>query len=157
MLAFFLPLIATLGCGLVAGVFFAFSAFVMRALARRPAHEALTAMQAINVTVLNPWFLGVFLGTGMVCAAALAHAVTLWPSRSAALLTAGSLLYLLGTVLVTMTCNVPRNERLARLSAADPAAQSAWREYVDGWTRWNHVRTVASLAAAAAFAVALTA
>jgi uncharacterized membrane protein len=60
-------------------------------------------------------------------------------------------------VLVTMTCNVPRNERLARLSAADPAARSAWREYLDGWTRWNHVRTVASLAAAAAFAVTLTA
>ena len=40
---------AVLGCGLVAGIFFAFSTFVMRALGRRPAGEGIAAMQAINI------------------------------------------------------------------------------------------------------------
>ena len=71
-----LSLGGTLGCGLVAGVFFAFSTFVMRALERRPAPEAIAAMQSINVAVLNPWFLGVFVGTALVCAGASAAAQT---------------------------------------------------------------------------------
>ena len=30
-----------------------------------------------------------------------------------------------------------------------------WAEYVSGWTSWNHVRTAASLAAAASLTIAL--
>src|SRR5258705_6992637 len=44
-----------LGAGLVAGVFFAFSSFVMAALARLPPAQAIAAMQSINVTVVNRW------------------------------------------------------------------------------------------------------
>ena len=47
----------------MAGVFFAFSTFVMQALARLQPAQGTEAMQAINRTVLNPWFPGVFLGT----------------------------------------------------------------------------------------------
>jgi uncharacterized membrane protein len=47
-LLFVLTLFAALGCGLVAGVFFAFSTFVMKALARLPAEQGIAAMQAIN-------------------------------------------------------------------------------------------------------------
>jgi uncharacterized membrane protein len=66
-----LTLCSALGSGLMAGVFFAFSTFVMRALARRPFAEGIEAMQEINRTVLNPWFLGVFFGT--------AGGVSCWP------------------------------------------------------------------------------
>src|SRR5688500_9730511 len=59
---------AALGSGVIGGVFYAFSTFVMRALRRRPAGEAVAAMQAINVAVINPLFLGVFLGTAAACA-----------------------------------------------------------------------------------------
>ena len=58
---------AALGSALIAGVFFAFSTFVMAALARLPPAQGIAAMQAINVTVLNPWFLGVFVGTAIAC------------------------------------------------------------------------------------------
>ena len=61
-----MALVAALGCGLIAGVFFAFSSFVMKALSLLPPHEGLVAMQAINVAVLNPWFLGTFIGTALV-------------------------------------------------------------------------------------------
>lgn len=53
-------LIAALGSGLVAGAFFAFFAFVIKALSRLPPGEGIAAMQSINVAVLNPWFLAAF-------------------------------------------------------------------------------------------------
>ena len=66
-LFFALKLLAALGCGLMAGVFFAFSAFVMNALARLPAAAGIAAMQSINITVINPLFMTVFLGTAANC------------------------------------------------------------------------------------------
>ena len=45
--------LAAIGSGLIAGVFFAFSTFVMRALGRRPPTEGMAAMQAINVAVIR--------------------------------------------------------------------------------------------------------
>ena len=43
-----LTISSALGSGLMAGVFFAFSTFVMRALARRPFAEGIGAMQELN-------------------------------------------------------------------------------------------------------------
>ncbi|RQR26413.1 DUF1772 domain-containing protein [Burkholderia sp. Bp9142] len=56
-----------------------------------------------------------------------------------------------------MAVNVPLNEALA---AADPAtAQGAalWARYAHDWTRWNHVRTVASVAACVLFVAGIAA
>ena len=75
----------------------------------------------------------------------------------AAFLVAGSLLYMIGTFLVTIARNVPRNDALARVAPSDPAASGLWARYVSEWTAWNHVRTAAALAAAAAFTFALAA
>ena len=152
---FALTLFAALGCGLIAGVFFAFSAFVMKALARLPPGEGMAAMQSINVAVLNPWFLGAFLGTAAACVVALISSLLRWNQPGAVYLALGAVLYLAGGLLVTMVCNVPRNEALARLARADPQGASRWAGYVASWTAWNHVRTAASLAAAAAFSIAL--
>ena len=58
--------IALLGSALVGGVFFAFSSFVMKALARMPSSEGIAAMQSINVVVINPAFLGAFIGTALL-------------------------------------------------------------------------------------------
>ena len=63
---FLTTMIAALGSGLIAGTFFVFSVAVMRALGQRPANEGMAAMQAINIVILNPIFLGVFLGTTIV-------------------------------------------------------------------------------------------
>lgn len=62
-----LTFIAAIGSGLIAGVFFAFSTFIMSALARLQPPQGIAAMQSINITVINPWFMMVFLGTAMVC------------------------------------------------------------------------------------------
>lgn len=150
-----LTFLAALGSGLIAGTFFAFSVFVMRALARLPAEQGIAAMQSINVVVLNPVFLGTFLGTGLVCALLGATALLGWSHRPAPWLMAGSLAYLAGSLLVTMLRNVPMNDTLKRLEATSPDATHYWPRYVADWTFWNHVRTAASLAATACFMAAL--
>jgi uncharacterized membrane protein len=48
-------LATALGCGLIAGVFFAFSTFVMKALGSLLPAQGIAAMQSINLAVLNPW------------------------------------------------------------------------------------------------------
>jgi uncharacterized membrane protein len=154
-LLFAVTLLAALGCGLIAGVFFAFSAFVMKALARLPPGEGIAAMQSINVAVLNPWFLGAFFGTAAACAVALICSISRWHEPGAVYLFLGAVLYLAGSLLVTMVFNVPRNQALAAVAPADPEAASRWTGYVASWTAWNHVRTAASLAAAASCSIAL--
>ena len=81
-----LTLVSALGCGLVAGVFFAFSAFVMKALSRLSPRYGIVAMQSINVAVLNPWFLGTFLGTAAACLVALVLSLARWQEPGAAYL-----------------------------------------------------------------------
>ena len=105
-------------------------------------------MQSINVVVLNPGFLGLFMGTALACAVLLVYALMHWQAPGAICLAAGSLCYVLGTFGVTMAFNVPRNNALARLDPASPEAAGFWRGYVAGWTMWNHVRTLAALVAA---------
>ncbi len=140
--------VAALGAALVAGIFFTFSTFVMRALARLPSHEGIAAMQSINVVVLNPWFFAAFFGTGIVSLAAVAVAALGGDGLPVAI-TLGSALYLLGCIGVTIAGNVPLNERLAGHVPTGDDAEQVWRHYLSRWTLWNHVRTAASLAAAA--------
>ena len=62
---------AALGSGLIAGTFFVFSVAIMPAFERLSATEGARAMQSINVVIINPAFLGIFLGTGVLSAAIL--------------------------------------------------------------------------------------
>ena len=146
---------AVLGCGLVAGIFFAFSTFVMSALGRLPAKDGIAAMQAINITVLNPWFYAAFFGTAAACLVLAVLALTGWNGTHTAFLIAGSALYLLGTLLVTIAFNVPLNDQLAKIDPESADGAALWTHYLVRWNSWNHVRTVASLAAAAAYMMAL--
>ena len=150
-----LNFLAALGSGLIGGVFFAFSAFVMAALGRLPPDQGVSAMQAINVAVLNPWFLAAFFGTAAACAVLAIAVFFRWSEPGAILLLAGSLLYLVGTILVTLRLNVPLNDALAAARPEDAESAVLWKRYLTEWTAWSHLRTAASLAAAAAFILAL--
>ncbi len=147
---------ASLGCGLMAGIFFAFSNFVMRAFARISPAQGIAAMQAVNITVLNPLFLSAFMGTGLLCAAAIVVALMVGEGHGSGYLLAGGVLYLLGNIGVTAVFNVPMNDALARVDADSQSALRIWHDYLAKWTFWNHVRTVTALAAAASFTLALT-
>jgi uncharacterized membrane protein len=152
-----LTFLTALGCGVIGGVFYAFSTFVMRALLRRPAAGAIAAMQAINVTVINPLFLGPFLATAAAAAALVAVALLRWAHAGSAWLLTGGLLYFAGTFGVTMLFNVPLNNVLEQIPPDAPDAAEQWTHYAARWTTWNHVRTAAAIAAMAAFILALLA
>ena len=150
----FIAVLSLLGAALMAGVFYAFSTFVMKALAVIPASAGMAAMQSINVVVINAMFLGVFLGTAFLSAANIVLASFDWQAQSIWIMS-GSVLYFVGTFLVTVVFNVPLNNRLANEPANDPAGHAVWQEYLGSWTFWNHVRTVAALLATAMFALGL--
>lgn len=150
-----LAVAAILGSAIIAGVFFAFSSFVMKALAKLPSSEGIEAMQSINVVVLNPSFLGVFMGTTVISVVVAALAVKGWAMPSAPYLLAGALLYVVGTFLVTGLGNVPLNNQLAAVSASDPDAIRVWKHYLDRWTMLNTIRTGAAIAAVMMFTVGL--
>ncbi|MDX1531264.1 MAG: anthrone oxygenase family protein [Rhodothermales bacterium] len=142
--------VAALGCGVLAGLFFVFSNTVMTALGRRPPNEAAAAMQAINAVILNPAFLGLFVGTAVACLVVAAAAL----AGGHPFLLGGAVLYLAGGLGVTAAANVPLNNRLERLGPG-PEAAACWGDYARRWTRWNHVRTGACLAAAASLTLGL--
>ena len=152
---FVLKLSAALGCGLVAGVFFAFSTFVMSALARLQPAQGIAAMQSINITVINPLFMTALFGTAAACIFLTLAALLKRHQPGAVYLLLGSLLYLVGTVLVTILFNVPLNDALATAKPESLDSASLWSRYLSNWTIWNHVRTVAALAASALLTIAL--
>ncbi len=145
----------TLGAAMVAGIFFAFSTFVMTALSRLLPEQGIAAMQSINVAVLNPWFLAVFFGTALGSIALALLGILYWDASGSTYLVSGSLLYLIGCILVTIVFNVPLNNTLAAVEPGSKEGAEMWTRYLSTWTTWNHLRTVASLAAAASFIMAI--
>lgn len=154
-IALILTFLAALGTGLIAGLFFAFSTSVMRALGKVPPNEGMAAMQHINLVILNPLFLGVFMGTAIVSIGAAILGVVGFGRPGSLWLIAGAVLYIVGSLMVTMRLNVPMNNALAAADTASAAGQEIWKNYLVNWTFWNHVRSLASLAASAAFTIGL--
>lgn len=137
-----------LGCGLMGGIYFAFSAFIMRALDGIDRAAGIAAMNSINTVILRSAFMPLFVGTTLASAALAVIGIVQAESARGPLLIAGGVVYVIGMFVVTMAFNVPLNDALLRGGARDPAT---WQRYFVSWTRWNHVRTIASLAAAALF------
>ena len=146
---------AAIGCGLVAGIFFAFSSFVISALGRMPSDHGIAAMNAINVTVINPGFVLAFFGTAALCLAASAGSALRWSGTASTLILAASAIYLIGCIGVTMLRNVPLNNELAAVSPGTPEAAALWTRYLSEWTLWNTVRTVVPAVSAILFTAAL--
>ena len=148
-------LVTALGCGLVAGVFFAFSSFVIASLKRLPSAQGIAAMHSINVLAVTPVFMVALFGTAAACLGLGAWALVASDGLPTALMLAACALYLVGVIGVTIAGNVPLNNRLAKLHPRDAGAAGFWDQYLTRWTAWNHVRTVAALAAAAVLTIAL--
>lgn len=146
---------AAIGSGILGGMFFSWSNLVMPALARIPAPAGIAAMNATNEVVQNPLFLLVFMGAPLLGAVLAIYAAMNLSQAGSPALIAGAVLIVAGMFGVTMFGNVPMNEALARLDPGSAAAAEYWRIVLDRWTFWNHVRTIASIGAMAAFILAL--
>ena len=150
-----LAIAALLGSGVIGGVFFAFSSFIMRSLSRLPSSEGIAAMQSINLVVLNRSFLGTFMGTAAIALLLIVLSLLQWGTQASPFLLTGAVLYFVGTFVVTIAGNVPLNDRLASADARDRNAVRFWEHYLERWTRLNTLRTVAAIAAALTFTLAL--
>lgn len=135
-----LILVAAVGAGLTAGVFLAFSSFVMTGLGRAPAPVGVRAMQEINRAAPNPVFMLTLFGTALL-AVGLAVAAVVGRGPGWGLVVAGAATYLV-CVGLTIGYHVPRNEALAALDPAAADTEKAWRTYLSDWTRLNHLRTI---------------
>lgn len=140
-----------LGCALNAGVFFAFSSFVMPAFDRLPAEQATSAMQSINLVVVQSALMPLLFGTALLASVAAIGSLRYgYPAR--ALICAGALVYMAGCIGVTSLGNVPLNDALAKMASAEAGAY--WPSFSSAWVMWNTVRTAACTGAAILFGIA---
>ena len=137
--------IAAIGAGLMAGVYFGFSGFIMRSLDQLGAAPATDAMNAINEVILRSWFMALFFGSTLLYAVLAAVAVFDTDLTGRWLLFTAGLIYVVGMFLCTALFNVPLNNRLADAGNDDNAKAETWTHYFKHWTRWNHLRSVCSL------------
>jgi len=139
---------AALGAALSGGVFLAFSTFVMPGLRRLPDAVGVQAMQSVNrAAPASPVFMLTLFGTAGLTAVLAVDAVVRRSEQAAMLRLGGSLAFLVAIVL-TAAYHVPRNDALALLDPTAAATAARWRTYAAGWTRWNHLRALASVAGA---------
>lgn len=152
---YYLTFASSLGAGLLAGVFFAFSAFIMQSLAKLPAEQGVSAMQSINTTIVSSSFMFVFMGTTALSFILGIVSLFKWGNTNAIYVIAGSLFIVVGVFLVTAIFNVPLNDTLASVKPGSVEGAQAWKDYLDRWMPWNHVRTVASIGALISFIIAI--
>lgn len=147
--------VSTVGCGLMAGLFFTFSVFMMRAFDRLPAGQGIAAMQSTNKTIVTPLFILTFVGTGVVCAVQGVLSLFRLDQPEGKWLLAGSVLYIAGVILLTGGYHIPRNDKLDTFDPTTAEAARYWSTYVREWTLWNHVRLLTSVGAVVSFIMAI--
>ena len=146
---------AALGSGMMAGLFCSFSGFVMQALSEIPRPNGIAAMQSINRVIVRPVFLFVFLGTGLAAALAVGTGWQQLDKTALVWTVAGGVVYVLGSIVVTIAFNVPLNNRLASVDAESEEGTKVWEAYLVTWVRWNHVRSIATIVSTVSLIVAV--
>lgn len=149
--------LSAIGGGLLAGLYFAFSAFIMTSLGRLDRTAGISAMNTINIEIVRSLFMPVFLGTTVAGVLLAGLALSRWGEPGALPMLLGGLLQVLGMFAVTVAFNVPLNNALAAVDPASAEGAALWARYLEEWTRWNHVRTLAGTGATALHILALVA
>lgn len=147
--------VAAVSTGVNGGVFFAWSAGIMPGLRELPAAQGILAMQAFNDSVVTPPYMLLLYGTAVLCVVLVVRAAMTWRGASAPWVLAAAIGYLLAAVVVTGAVHIPLTEALDSLDPSRAGAPARWDDLFTRWHWWNHVRTLTSIAAAVAFAVAL--
>ncbi len=144
--------LSAFACAVIAGVFLAFSDFVMRSLDRTSDGSGIEAMQIINREVLRTIFMVLLIGMAITAPVLALFAYHTQPGPPAMAIIIASAIYTFGVFGVTLGFNVPKNQRLDKLTVPGATAENYWKqEFYPNWTVWNHVRTAASALAAIGF------
>lgn len=151
-----LTVIAAIGAGLSAGVYLAFSTFVMPGLRKQSPSSAISAMNSINKAApSSPLLMLMLFGTGIVSVLVMIagihrhDAATVWQI-------AGAVLYLL-SVLILVGYHVPHNNQLMKVDPNSPGAGATWSHFYSAWMAWNHARTLTAFGGATSLVLALRA
>jgi len=147
--------LSAIGCGLLAGLYFAFSTFIMGALGRIEPSAGIAAMNSINSVIVRSLFMPVFLGSSLIALVLAGMALFQWQQPGSAAILAGGGIYVIGMFVCTMAFNVPLNNTLMAVDPASVRGADVWARYLRDWTFWNHVRTVASTVAMVLFIQAI--
>ncbi len=150
-----LGVLAVTGSGVVTGLLFAFSNFVMRTLAELPNDKGMSVMRRVNKTIINPVFLVFFLGTPVLCVLIAYQSFQGLDLAGNWFLFLGAITYLIGPFGLTVLFNVPLNNRLARSKLSD--ADEVWPDYQRRWQHWNHIRTYIGVISVVLLAAGLSA
>ena len=137
--------ITALSSGLMAGVYFTFSGFVMKAFAKIESSQGIAAMNSINETILRSLFMPLFFGSSIISLVLIIVAFSQWSNADSVLMLIAGLVYFVGMFLCTAIFNVPLNNVLASVDKNSSNVEQVWSHYLTTWTKWNHLRTVSSL------------
>ena len=148
---------SAIGCGLLGGLYFAFSTFIMTALGRIAQASGIMAMNAINVVIVQSLFMPLFIGTTLSSLVLAITAVLRWGQPGATAMLVGGVLYVVGMFVCTAVIHVPMNDALGAVDPVSTEAASLWARYLTDWTLWNHVRTISSTLACTLFIWAIAA
>lgn len=140
--------------GLMAGIYFSFSVFIMKSLSELPALQAAQAMNKINDVIINTVFLPVFFGSTLWYAGLIVWSLANWQSGRSILVIIAALIYIIGMFFVTAFGNVPLNNKLNETAGTDSILVSFWHEYLHKWTQLNHLRMMSCIASCAVLTLA---
>jgi uncharacterized membrane protein len=142
-----LVFIATLLCGMVAGLLYGYDCSVILGLGRLSDKAYLEAFQSINSAIQNPYFFVSFMGTLFLLPFSTWYSHAHSPACFPFLLTA-TLIYIVGVMGVTMLGNIPLNEALANFnipSASETALAQQRKIFESLWNNYHRIRTLAAL------------
>lgn len=150
-----LTIATTIGAGLSAGVYLAFSTLVMKGIRGLPPFQAISAMKGINKAAPgNPLLMLVLFGTGLLCVPLIISGFQHRGEPASGWQIAGAVLFLIG-MLITIMYHVPHNDELMKADPTVTGASATWRHFYAGWIAWNHARTLASFGATVSLVLAL--
>lgn len=135
--------------GVMAGIYFAFSVFIMKSLAGLPPVDGARAMNKINDVIINTVFLPLFFGSTIWYGGLIVWSIAHWGNSEPLLRIIAAVIYILGMFVVTAFGNVPLNNRLKNSEVDETTLARVWLQYLRQWTLLNHVRTVSCIVACA--------
>jgi uncharacterized membrane protein len=144
-------LVAALVAGLQAGTYFTWSTGVMPGLARVDDRTFVSAVQQMNIAIVNPVFIATFLG-----APVLAGAAALVTQGSARRWAIAATVLAVGTLVISFAGNIPLNDALEAAGRVDKIKDlHAVRADFEGlWVKLNVGRCLTSAGALACLAMA---
>ena len=135
---------AAVSSGLMAGVYCAFSTFIMPAFRRLEGGQGAVSMVSINEVILRSWFMPLFFGSTLLSVLLVTVALFFWDGIWSLVQLIAGLVYLLGMFVCTAAFNVPLNNALVADQSGAGGSGAVWEDYLERWTRWNHVRSFSS-------------